>query len=513
MNIKTLIIAIISTGLITACGGGGGSSGGGGGDKPGPSATLVPLNITLHDLNDNTISFIDISKVGSHTEYKLTFTNINKVSVTPPQSVEVDGNWFGYQMTLAKESGDEYIYKHNPGVRLTTRYFKKTNNNDDCFNKTSIAPNSSCSFYLLAFNKDTNNTDKDTFNYPMSYSFSQYGKITNKLKVEQCTYDSSRTPEYNCSNMKEPGYQNQFITYKMLPINGKAPKIISEIQNTGYDVNGEYLYKCGGGITGFDCGKYPLIYDETNNILSLSDTPTSTFTITGSGISYKELDGVFVTPDSNSAWYVFYNMHIGYRLVNSNQPNLVWEGGVGAGRVPNMEYSTFNGAIMGLDGTFWFNPSNTEEAFNADIYDANTNSFKETNIPVVLATTTDGTVLGAEKGTFGCWKKVGSDFKSYSKTLVANYIKPYDGIETMQSSNYQYVQMDIPNIVDNSGNQFSSSETPKGYYKVHTENNKCEVQLDDFVVDRAQTTKYTYGGNLYTGDIVVAPISSVYIGK
>src|SRR6185437_3587849 len=66
---------------IVACGGSGENNGGGRNIQPETVTTLSPLKISILDLNNNPIPYVDISKIGSHTLYKLKFININSVAI------------------------------------------------------------------------------------------------------------------------------------------------------------------------------------------------------------------------------------------------------------------------------------------------------------------------------------------------------------------------------------------------------------------------------------------------
>ena len=77
--------------------------------------------------------------------------------------------------------------------------------------------------------------------------------------------------------------------------------------------------------------------------------------------------------------------------------------------------------------------------------------------------------------------------------------------DDLQIHNNIYIRMNIPNLYTSYGESLTNVY---GYYKLHTENGKCELESDDFIVYPAYVT------NLYglESDFVV-PLSDIYLGK
>ena len=484
--------------LLTSCGG----SSGGGGSNGNPSITsqaLLPLNVlvngsTTNNMVDDPTSIVDISKIGSHVQYKLTLANPNKVAVTLVKngrfSLDVDEIWLNYQKSL---HGDLYVITKNPNINHISKYFIKTSNEDDCFNLSSIKPGNSCSFYVLAGNMGLNFSNQDTFSFPLQYIIYQTDIPTNILNVRQCTY-TPETNMYNCDNTNRPGYLNQFISYKTIPMNGSAPDALFHAFN-GFSKDGGHIYMCDQNFNGVNCGKYPLNYNNQTNVLTIGIQAMS-FTLPGQSAS--RLYAPLVSSDGNTAWYVFTNP---YQVINSNQPRTIYN-------VPNMQYSELPGAVMGLDSSFWWSIYNSSTNYKSSIYDSNSNTFIETNISYPIAKVAlDGVVIGLDDS---CWRKTENNYTSYVPTAIANYVRPQDGSRHITSRSAVYIQMNVPNIVDSDGKPITTNPLT-AFYKIHTENGKCEIQLDDYVMTTAATERWTMGGG-QVGKFITSS-ANVYFGK
>lgn len=303
---QKLIILGCLVGWLTACNGGGGGSGTNNSPpvNPNNSSTLLPLNISVHDLANKPLlnNIIDIYKVGAVTKYKLTLTNPNSVAVSIPignNPLGVDLNWL-----LA------YNLVEQPGTSNdnTEGTFYKTDNADDCFNNKELAPGSSCSLYNLAKN-DFNMTTQESFTYPLSYTIHQITEPSNKLTVKQCTEKYTLTGKvYDCSNESKPGYANQFIKYRLvsLPTNFPYPMPAgSAYANSSFSNDGHYAAHCSGEFPTI-CYKQRVTFANNN----LTYVTESTFVLDNyeNGIAQLSTDAsIFGAYVKSSGEMVFIN--------------------------------------------------------------------------------------------------------------------------------------------------------------------------------------------------------------
>jgi hypothetical protein len=505
INIKNMLLWILVLTGLTACGGGGGASSIR--DQniiPDIIKDLSPLKINMLDLNNNPIQYIDISKIGSHTLYKLKFTNINNVAV----DLGYLGSGDYYYLAMADSMGmTQESYRENYAPGGAYRLHMKTPNSDNCLNQadengwTPLEPGGSCSYYTYALNDGTNFTTQDMFAEPVSYTLLNTS-LHLSLEVVQCTRSGggNNPIQYNCSNMTKPGFSEQFISYRILPINGTT-NIIPDI-SYGNDINqdGDWFWRC----TSTECNKYSLNYDRAKNTLIRSTIPESTITIYG-GVYIQE---IYPSIDGSNVWVSSYNNREGYKLVNTAMPNTLLTSYCGSGRpcVPFINATSTLGfkGIIGLDGSFWWD---TGADYNADIYDPISQTFVQTNIPTVVGVNPDGTVIGFSDGKPGCWNS-GSSYTSYIyRGALLNYTPPFS-THVVNAAKNVYMEMPVPGIIGN----FSTYLT--AYYKVHTENGLCQVDLDDYTYRVSWTNKYTLGGSgIFHDTFSVTSIDNVYLGK
>ena len=136
MRKKILIMMILIN--LNACGSGGGGSNGGGQNNNSVINNMLPLQVSMHDLNDNFINYINVYKVGSVDKYKLTFTNPNPFAVSPPQSTYIgaDSGWLTVNNKVDMPGSNGAI----------TSIYEKTQNLDDCLNiqKNQLPYHNSC---------------------------------------------------------------------------------------------------------------------------------------------------------------------------------------------------------------------------------------------------------------------------------------------------------------------------------------------------------------------------------
>ena len=531
--------------MLSACVGGGG----GGNPDPTPTATpkvtLLPLNVSLQDLNGNALASIDVSKYYSHTWYHLTFANPNDV---PVRFVPISGRywkpdliWVDHEAWLHHLDRSEYLINYNRGIYAVTEVQKKTDSPNDCFNlHATLAPHASCFFETLASSAPPAWSHiQSTYSYPLTYTIEQADLPQdqfNRLTVAQCKTDGldiQHSEVYDCHNADKPGFKNQFISYATGDIHGAAPNGLSVYNNDGNVVSkdGSTVYGCQvsniveSRVFYNKCTKSVLHYDVLQNTLTLESPPVATFTL---GEGFVTRDGApYVTPSGDTAWFVIGDIrHENYKLINSNNPSIYWGGYCNLRPeycIPNMENSGYINAVMGLDGTFWWNPGNGEQTYNADIYDGTSNAFNATNIRGVIGVNADGTVIGSDPhGSWrdiGCWRKSGNNYQAYVKQTIQNFILPEGEYlqEWSELGNNVYAKMDMPGAVDGVGNTSSQDSQfhAYAYYKIHTENGKCEVDYDDFIWDINMivvTSQYGYSMQSES-EAYVVPLSQVDLGK
>ncbi|MCC2644929.1 MAG: hypothetical protein K0R94_707 [Burkholderiales bacterium] len=500
---RIILLAIITLLGLTACGGGGGGSSNAPIPTPPAPVTLSPLKIALLDLNDNPVPYADISKIGSHAVYKLKFTNINNIKIylgfdAPEYDLYAQAQKMG--MTI-----ESYIYNYLPsGAQYGAAV--KNNNFDNCFNyiesgasTVTLESGASCSYYTYFANMSNNNSNKDTFTVPVSYTIRGHDDASVGLDVVQCT-GSDASSNYDCSNMTKPGFSEQFITYKALPINGTSNLLPFNPFGGVISQDGNWYWSCTTGT----CNKYALNYDNVANILTQAAKPT----IINIFNSYRNIEMLYPSLDGSNVWVTSFTNKKGFALVNTDNPDVMYDDNCPSSHcVPDIDSSlnlAANG-VIGLDGSFWW-----DTGVMSDIYDPKTQSFIKTNITGVSGVNADGTVIGVYNGKTSCFDR-GPDYTSYIyRGPLLNFSQTVEGTVAINYQQNVYLLMDLHGIFSYSA---TSSILPRPYYKVHTENGKCEINLDDYTLINGATNQYTIGGMGDASDpFLVAPASIVYSG-
>jgi hypothetical protein len=500
---KNILLVITIVSVITGCGGGGGGPNPPS-PTPTPTANLVPLKIAMLDLNNNPIAYFDVSKIGSHPIHKLQFTNPNSISIDLYFTAQE------YYATVQAQkmsiSVDDYVSNYQP-VAYAYGVAVKTSNADDCFNhldngsfRVLLTPGESCSYYTYSANIAMNHTTKDTFTVPVSYTIADHNSAVNNLDVVQCSR-SGMPPNpyiYDCSNMSKPGFSEQFITYKALPINGSSNFLPFNPYGHMISLDGNWYWSC----TTTSCNKYALNYNSTTNTLIQSTTFTTT-AITGVNSNIAEL---YITPDGSSVWVSSYSNDLGYALVNTSNPNLLFDDGGWGRYVPDMDTTSnlFTNGVVGLDGSFWW-----QTGVAADIYNPITQNFVRTNIDGIAGVNADGTVIGFRNKQGACFDR-GPDYTSYIyRGPLLNYSPTEIGASATNHGNNVYMLMYVKEALNYSGVGLGL----KALYKVHTENGKCEINLDDYTYIIGASNQYDLSGaNGSDAPFLVGPISDVYSG-
>lgn len=510
------VILILMSLLISACNGGGdgsaNSSSSSDDDIP-PATKLMPLSITTRDMNDNAMPYVDISAIGIHTIYKLRFTNPNNVTVTIPTYNLPSGTTYYINTSFSDQNwkyaqeemyGESYLDQYNPGMGAISGYFIKTINSDDCFNMSSIPALGYCSYYAYAYNTGMSNAQSNTFSYPLAY-FIETLDHKLYLTVQQCNYEAWHIrSQYNCANESAPGYANQFISYKINPINGNTNILIDTYLHYGYAVShdGNWAYNCTSAV----CNKYSLDYDSVSNSLTQSAVADDTINLPFE-FGSSNINTIYPSIDGSQAWVSSYDAVNGYRVLNTQSPTIIFtEACVGGNPcIPDINSlpSGFIPGVRGLDNSFWWNTQT-----NADRYVPLQNTFVKTNVPSLGGVNPDGVIV-AGNITPACYYQ-GAEYTTYTSKNISNYITPPSGVQYSTSNQYTYLKMLIPGLYDGNGNRVNLY----GYYRIHTEGSLCEVESDDYVTNVPYATAqyqlsfpdgYTY--------LAVAPISSFYQGK
>lgn len=473
-----------------------------------PTVKLMPLTLSLEDESGNSLPYIDVTKIGSHLNYRLVMTNSNSVAVTAPR-VRVNTDWFYYQAYLKNESFEDYIDENNPGYGSTS-YIATESDPYACDSVLkSIPPGGFCRYNYFAANYAFNSTQQEVFSYPIDYYIEEVDNPHNYLGVHQCRYYYLNQNPYDCSAASKPGFSRQFITYKMAAINGAAPQLIGSRNISGYSNDGNWLYTCNPQASWPTCASYRLNYNLMTNSLDVESEPTRVFTLgqysySGNNRGFLSFPGVFVTPDGSGAWILIYGP---YRLINSESPNYIFDGDCVLYAqqrpcVPNINNSSFNGGTMGFDGSMWWTSYNTENSYPADVYRQESGTFFKTNISNAQAVTKDGVVVVVGS----CYREsMPNDPTSYVRQPMKNYVEPIDGFpETATSGANIYVKMSKRDMVN----------WPKApYYKVHTENGLCEVRLDDYTMVVGASQQWITMWSWLKGlGLVAAPAKDVYFG-
>lgn len=472
---KVLILILVLIGT-TAC------SGGVGGSNPGPAPTnivppvlaMLPLNVSLHDLNNNQLNTIDVYKVGSTFKYKLTFTNPNFFMVSTPKSnggtiIGAESNW---------------IYANNkstmPGTfgEISGTYYKTTNA-DDCLNITQLQHDESCSFYTIARNV-YNTTTTESFTYPVSYQFNQIADPNNKLLVEQCTWKLGNN--YDCSNESKPGYSNQFIKYSLVSTKesftlpgGYTNSIYTSISGDGH--TGAFCNDLPGIQPGGPCTKQRIVFNSSNNTLTY--TNLNTFSINKWFFGAKPN----LPYDGSSVWVTAYQNANSSYLFNSNIDPLTTYFGLSGDAL--LEYSEI---VNGVDGSFWFDDGvdfSTPRKFK---FNFATNKLQRITIApnYVYGITADGTLIGTDANyNIVCANSI-DGINNVSRPMT-NFVVPntyskfidnssqFNRVRVVQVHNQFYGYMDL------TVNKATGESYPYlgGYFKITADSTHCAIEPND----------------------------------
>lgn len=461
-GIKFLVVAIVLT-FLAACNGGGGNDSPRKPPTPTPSSNILPLNISVNDLNNNPLpnNTIDVFKIGQVLKYKLTFTNPNNFNVTRPQShggtvIFQDLNW---------------AYAHHkdlyPGAlgEITGRYYKTTNT-DDCLNVTTIERGQSCSFYTIARNT-LNTTTQEDFTYPLEYVFAEASNPTNKLVVQQCQKTGVANPLYDCSNENKPGYKNQFIKYRLVSTTTPFPQIYvgGNISN-----NGDYSAVCTQDDP-TTCTKNSIAYNSNNN--SLTFTKLTEFTM---ATDLPNASAV-LTADGTTFFGALLKKGGDFTLINSINPSQ-YLGSYGSG---SNRYLT---EVQGLDNSIIVNNTGL---FGAIKYFPTQNKILSIKVDgsfdtQVYGVTTDGTLIIDDAGGRNLRCANSTDGLNYTSRPMTNFVFPnsYEGnkdLKVIQEHHTFYGYQDMTLNDANGTSYITGASTVRTYFKINANKNDCSIAL------------------------------------
>lgn len=487
MKAKVVILVITLSSLL-ACNGGGG---GGSPQIPTPppqSTSFLPLNISVSDLNNNPLpdDRIDVYKIGQVTKYKLTFTNPNSFSVTPPKSnggdiLGAESNWF-----------ENNNLNDIPGTfgEITGNYYK-TPNADDCFNVGQLSSGQSCSFYTIA-QYAFNTTPQENFSYPIAYVINQISDPSNKLVVQQCQkrYPGA-VPEYDCSNETKPGYAKQFIKYRLVSTTTAFP--YPGYQGFDFSNDGNYMAYCTQ-TSPTTCTKQRVTYNSASNTLTFSG-PLASFTAytdlyTPSGL--LSADGV--------TFFGSLLINAGdYTLVNSTNPTQ-FTGSTGTNNVSDLfEFQGLDNSIIINNTGFGraFKYKQTVSNFISDIkIDGNFATY-------VYGTTSDGTLITEDnKHNLRCANSTNGI--NYTSHPMANFTFPTtyaDYVHNMNNNSQRAFR--IHNVFYGYQDFAQTDANGKSYirqgafFKINADNSHCSIAIADANTIAPSDITFEYGASVY----------------
>ncbi len=220
--------------------------------NPFDNNSVRDISFTTKNLDDTLLPYVDLSKVGSHIEYKIIISNPNEFSV----------NLTNLQF------GNNY-------------YFEKNDNKDNCFNQSwyikdetnvgvqnlNMPANARCSLYTTSIWYVNNSNELaniiDYVNYEVKND-SNWGYTINANKrnkiwcKDKC---SSTTP------VAELPATNNSISFHLIKMSPLSDEVINSIPFTGFSLNGAYVFngECIGNYLGVNRTK--IIFNKDKDII------------------------------------------------------------------------------------------------------------------------------------------------------------------------------------------------------------------------------------------------------
>jgi hypothetical protein len=464
-KLKAIIIPLLSL-LVVGCNGGGGAPVPTESPPPPVTKSILPLNVSVSDLDNNPLpdNEIDVYKIGSFLKYKTVFTNPNLFAVTVPDGGYTDSNWFNANPTFTRIA---------TFGEITGEYYK-TENADDCMNTTELAAGKSCAFYTIAHNVRNTKTTEEHFTYPLTYTINEVSDQTNKLTVHQCQ-ETSTVNKWDCSNESKPSYKNQFIKYKLVSITHPFPST-GALSNSG-----KFAAYCAYESKPI-CYKQSVSYDDENKTLSFniieSFSPKSISLI-------PEIGTPVINNDGSQYGALMENTSVaGVYYYDSEYP-----------KVPAQNGGLFSGVLVtqGLNGSIIFDQE--------DVYNQESNILLTPTLDIkkpfnIGGFTADGTMIATvyqENGYYlVCANSI--DGIHYTSRPMENYNMPTKNYKNdlndsmFQVHNIFYGNQDFPvNLY--TGKEYISHDY---YFKITADKDHCSI---------AKAYPHTISGNdMVTGD-------------
>ena len=458
-NMTRYIVLMFCGLLLGGCGGGGGS------DSATPNdnipTQLQPLQLRATPkmakagIGPNGTNILDLSTIGGHTDFTVTITNPNIVAVGRPY-VAITDDW-PYPKGTSSSGGIPPIY------------FYHTQNTDDCSLFSTMAANSTCKIYATMF-WVPNLDDTQIYYTPLDIMYDDLihphpdAPNWNNTRVSKCEYATS------IEGCKDNSMMLYYKSSKgqMLTVNGMA-----------ISLDGSTIFSGNAIASGSPMEQHYLSYINESLIIGSPISTSAVPTIDSSSFLFD----IKPTYDGNALfWAVSDDPYVD--LTSSKHCF------IGIGQCNDKFYSykgdyTSSGKFtVGLDGSFWVGGHDyfVKHATDvAQIYDKVTDKFIPSNILTehLYGINPDGVAINMDdSANFTCYRKTSSSYTSYESQPLQNFNSSnYFKMAPIEAYNSVYVAMQIPNLYTvNSQSTEESVSVAMGYYKIHTENGKCEVE-------------------------------------
>ena len=495
MMMKLLILAICGL-ILNGCGGGGGSSGSSNTSNTNSKLQSLQLKatplISKAGIAPNGTNILDLSTIGGHTDFTITITNPNVVAVGRPY-VAIPFTW-----TALPTNG--------PSGAVPPIYFYHTQASDDCSLSNTMPANSTCKIYATMLWMPSVD-DTQVYQIPLDIMYDDlitpHPAVPNwhNIRVSKCGYvPESKSIDDVCKD------KSMMLYYKtsrgqLVDSTQWSSSRICYFGICNYpSLDGETWFT-GIAKSGYSIEQQPVTYINESLILggaisttAAPDISSGTFifdikpTYDGSVLFWAIADDPYV--DLTSSEHCF----LGIGQCNNSFYNYKGD---------NTNSGRFT---VGLDGSFWVGGDDfiKHTLAVAQIYDKVTDKFIPSNIMSerLYGINPDGVAIDMVESqvgdnhtaTFTCYRKTSSDYTSYESQPLLNFNanpNKYFTMAPIQAYNSVYVAMPIPHLYTvDSQTTYEKEASPMGYYKINTENGKCEVEPDG---EYFAFTQYTDG--------------------
>ena len=477
---KFFILAVCGF-ILNGCGGGSaGSSNVNNSSSKLQSLQLkaTPL-ISKAGIAPNGTNILDLSTIGGHTDFSITITNPNTVAVGRPY-VAIPFSW-------------PNIKTNSPSEIIPIIYFYHTQASDDCSSSNMMPANSTCKIYA-------------TMLWMPSVDDTQVYQIPLDLIYDDLITPHPAVPNWRNTRVSKCGYVPESKSIddvckdKSMMLYYKTSK--GQLANLGGNssLDGSTIF-IGHSHSGSPIEQHSLSYINESVVIGSSINTSSAPDISSSTFVFD----VKPTYDGSALFWAIANDPT-VDLTSSAHCFL------GIGQCNNWFYNykgdnTNSGRFtVGLDGSFWVGGDDfiKHTLAVAQIYDKVTDKFIPSNIMSerLCGINPDGVAIDMVESqvgdnhtaTFTCYRKTSSDYTSYESQPLLNFNanpNKYFTIAPIQAYNSVYVAMPIPHLYTvDSQTTYEKVSSPMGYYKIHTENGKCEVEPDG---EYFAFTQYTDG--------------------